>query len=433
MSKFFIEISDDVYVNHVGLTFIAGFLNSKNFSKLIGSASKIKKQSGVITDYDIIKTYIALITLGKPDFDNVEQYRNDKFFKKVLNLKTVPSAATLRQRFETYGEEMWSAIRQINIEFIANFLPEQTVEINGKPYMVLESDVTPMDNSASNKEGVAKTYKRFFGFAPMMSYSRGSGFMINNELRPGDAHTNCEGTDKYFSETIAMVKDITPYPWLAICDSGNDDRKLVTQFLSQGVEFIIKRNFRQESKDKYIDYAKQNGNEEIVRKGCSRYYSNWSRQAGEVAVPLTLVMTEITMDKNGQLLLAPEYYLDAYWNSLNLDPQTVEDLYHHHGTSEQYHSEFKSDLDMERLPSGKFSSNYSVMLVGMIAFNLLRITGNALLGTKEAPGRRGSRLRLRTVIQNIMYMAGQYIEHARQNILRIYKGYRWTPAFVRII
>jgi hypothetical protein len=116
-----------------------------------------------------------------------------------------------------------------------------------------------------------------------------------------------------------------------------------------------------------------------------------------------------------------------------LDPNKVEELYHNHGTSEECHSEFKSDLDLERLPSGKFSSNYTIMLFGMIAFNLLRIAGNELLETKNVPGKRGSRLRLRTVIQNIMYMAGQYIEHARSNILKIHRGYSWAPAFVQIM
>ena len=100
---------------------------------------------------------------------------------------------------------------------------------------------------------------------------------------------------------------------------------------------------------------------------------------------------------------------------------------------EQYHSEFKSDLDLERLPSGKFSSNYTIMLLGMLSFNLLRIAGKVLLQTKKVPGRRGNRLRLRTVIQNVMYMAGQFIAHARRCVLKIFRGYKWAQAFIMIM
>jgi hypothetical protein len=433
MNTFSIELSNNVYVNHVGLAYIAKFLNSKTFKFRIDRVSKIKKISGVIPDYDIIKTFIALITLGKTDFGDVEQYRKDKFFKKLLNLQSVPSEGTLRQRFETYDQDMWTVIRQINAELLAAYSSDQAIEINGKPYMKLDSDVTPLDNSGSNKEGVERTYKHFDGFAPMMSYYGRSGFMVNNELRPGKAHSNCPGTVEYFAQTIELAKRISDLPWFALCDSGNDDRKLVLQFLEKGVEFIIKLNFRKEPLEKYINYAKLNGTAIVLREGCTKYFCNWSRDAGDKSIPLSLIVIEKTMEKNGQLCLEPQHHVEAFWNSLNLDPEMVLELYHNHGTMEQYHSEFKSDLDLEKLPSGKFSSNYSIMLVGMLAFNLLRITGNALLGTKQVPGKRGNRLRLRTVMLNVIYMAGQYIDHARQNILKIYNGYQWTPAFEMIM
>jgi hypothetical protein len=430
MKTFSIELSKNVYVNHVGLVSIANYLNSKNVKFHIDRASKIKKSSGVITDYDIIKTLIALITLGKTDFNDVEQYRDDKFFKNLLNLKEVPSEGTIRQRFETYDESMWTSIRQINADLLVGHFSDQTIEINGKSFVRLDSDVTPLNNSASKKEGVGRTYKHFDGYAPMISYAGRSGFMINNELRPGKAHSNCPGTVEYFAQTIELAKQVKQHDWIAFCDSGNDDRKLVSLFLEQGVEFIIKLNFRKEPLEKYIDYAKQHGTAVTVREGCMKYFCNWTRDVGDKFVPLSLVVIETTMDKKGQFLLEPEYHVQAFWNSLNLEPEQVLELYHNHGTMEQYHSEFKSDLDLERLPSGKFKANYSIFLAGMLAYNLLRITGNALLQTGLVPGRRGSRLRLRTVMNNIMYMAGQFIAHARKYILKIYCDNPWTPSFV---
>lgn len=436
MNDFIIKTTDKNFVNHAGLPFISQFLNdSKTFSR-INIISKIKKNSGPISDYDIVKTCIALICLGKTNFDDVEQYRKDRYFKKTLKLKTVPSAPTIRQRLETYGEEMWTALRQISLEIVKAYFANETIEVNGVQYIVLESDVTPFDNSYTKKEGVTRTYKNFFGYAPMMSYVGKSGFMLNNELRNGDAHSNCDGTDKYFAETINFAKELGSYPLLSIMDSGNDDGKLISQFVEQGTEFIIKRNLRREPVEKYINYAKDNCESKRVDKktGSTIYYARWERQVGDHNIPIAVVVTEITMDyKTKQPCLIPLYEVNVYWNSLNLSADIVEEQYHKHGTSEQYHSEFKSDLDMERLPSGKFSSNYTIMLLGMIAFNLLRITGKQLLYTGMVPGvRRGKRLRIRTVLQNIMYMAGQYIEHARQSVLSIFKGNPWTPSFVLI-
>lgn len=434
MANFFVETTKKVLVNHSGLVFVAKYLNDVYFFSRINKISKIKKNSGVISDYDIIKTCIALICLGKTDFEDVELYRDDKYFKKVLNLHTVPSSSTLRQRLESYGSKMWTVLRETNAEWLQKHIADETIEINKVPYIILESDVTPMDNSGSKKEGVSKTYKLFEGFAPMMSYFGKSGFMINNELREGSCHSNCEGTDKYFEETIGLTKQLGSYPLLAIMDSGNDDSKLILDFKKLGAEFIIKRNLRREGIDKYKEYAMANGQKKASKRydGCTLYYSNWEREVEGEKIPISVVATEYKKDRKGLDYLMPQYDVEVYWNSLNLEAEQVEELYHQHGTSEQYHSEFKSDLDMERLPSGKFESNYGFMLLGMLAFNLLRFLGKELLVTGLVPGKRGLRLRIRTVLQNIMYMACQYVSKAHRNTIKVFEEYLWAPCFVAL-
>jgi hypothetical protein len=54
------------------------------------------------------------------------------------------------------------------------------------------------------------------------------------------------------------------------------------------------------------------------------------------------------------MLLEPETRVETYWTNLPGEATEVEHIYHQHGTSEQYHAELKSDLGVERLPSGKF-------------------------------------------------------------------------------
>ena len=70
-----------------------------------------------------------------------------------------------------------------------------------------------------------------------------------------------------------------------------------------------------------------------------------------------------------------------------LPDETVIDLYHAHEESEQYHSEIKTDMDVKRLPSGKFESNKLVLELTMIVYNILRIIGQESLKKKDAPGR----------------------------------------------
>ncbi len=65
-------------------------------------------------------------------------------------------------------------------------------------------------------------------------------------------------------------------------------------------------------------------------------------------------VTERTTDRHGQRLLPHDVVADTYWTSLPLpDPDVVAPC-HAHGECEQLHSELKSDMGVERLPSGKF-------------------------------------------------------------------------------
>ena len=111
---------------------------------------------------------------------------------------------------------------------------------------------------------------------------------------------------------------------------------------------------------------------------------------------------------------------NTHENLLGFDPASQgknvgRDPTHRHGTSEQFHSELKSDLDLERLPSGKFATNALVLSLGLAAYNVLRLCGQTALAENDAlPKERKipvakpmSRRRLRSAIQELMYFAAR--------------------------
>ena len=59
-------------------------------------------------------------------------------------------------------------------------------------------------------------------------------------------------------------------------------------------------------------------------------------------------------------------------------------LYYDHDRHEQFHSEFKFDMDLERLPSGKFDTNYLMRQLAAVAMNLLRLIGQNTLNEPDA-------------------------------------------------
>ena len=118
-------------------------------------------------------------------------------------------------------------------------------------------------------------------------------------------------------------------------------------------------------------------------------------------------------DADGNRLLIPTIEVNTYWMHLAGAASQACALYHDHGSSEQFHSELKSDLDIEQLPSGKLYVNRIVLLCGMLAFNLLRTLGQEVMVRADlAPVKiKVRRWRTKTVLQNIVYCAVRVIRH----------------------
>jgi hypothetical protein len=130
-------------------------------------------------------------------------------------------------------------------------------------------------------------------------------------------------------------------------------------------------------------------------------------------------VVERTIDRKGHPLLLPEYELEGWWTNLDLAAAEVIRLYNDHGTSEQFHSELKTDLDIERLPSGKFATNALVLALAGLTYNILRLIGQiGLLGEFSPVRHRAKRRRLKTVMQELMYVAARLIHSGRRVRLR---------------
>ena len=83
-------------------------------------------------------------------------------------------------------------------------------------------------------------------------------------------------------------------------------------------------------------------------------------------------LIERTVDRKGPPLLLPEREIEGWWTSLELPAAQVIALYADHATAEQFHSELKTDLDIERLPSGKFATNALLLALAGLAYNRSR-------------------------------------------------------------
>jgi hypothetical protein len=387
-----VEFTNERIIPASGLAVVGALLGKSGFIKKLNRMDVTSNRSQhQIKNGDIVLTYLGMLCMGKPYFEAVHEMDDDKdFYKTALANGLVP----------------------------------------------VDIDVTPMDNSKSKKEGVSRTYKGFDVYAPMMAYIGTEGYAINFELREGKQHCQ-KGTVEFLQETIKLCHKLTDKPLLIRLDSGNDSIDNVAVLMDTGCFFIIKRNLRRESTDDWFEMAKQYfQNVNSPRDGKTVYIgSDWktvtSKQFNkEFTLRTGYEITERTIDKYGQFNLVPDVEVETWWTNLGDPDEEIIRLYHAHGECEQFHSEVKTDMDLERLPSGKFATNALILELGMIAYNILRMIGQGTIGGRAPRQKRDvKRRRLRTVISNLIMMAGHVTMHARQLIIGLGKSNVWRHIF----
>src|SRR5690554_4818744 len=313
----------------------------------------------------MVRAYVGLLCLGKSDFEAVENFRRDRSFKESLGIGQMPSSARLRQRFDEQAEAMLPVTYDSSIEFLVNAKVPVTPLKTG--HVALDIDVFPMDNSGTKKEGVSYTYKGFDGYAPIAAYLGNEGWCLACELREGQQH--CQNEFIYTLERVLPnARRLTDAPLLVRLDSGHDAAETRFAQLERQADFILKWNPRSQDLDAWLACAEKHGHWTSPREGkrvaVFSVYEEQSFGGKSARFRRVIRVIERTFDKHGQALLEPEIELEGWWTTLaesDYNDAHIIALYRDHATSEQFHSEFKTDLDIERLPSGKFATNALIM------------------------------------------------------------------------
>jgi hypothetical protein len=232
---------------------------------------------------------------------------------------------------------------------------------------------------------------------------------------------------------LDYAERITRSKLLVRLDSGNDAIENIKVCRKHKADWIIKRNLRKESLEDWLEEAQAHGNWEFPREGKEVYTGETWRERDGKLYRVVFEVTRRTIAADGQKLLVPDIEVNTWWTSLKLSAKEVIALYHAHGTSEQYHSEIKTDLDLERLPSGKFATNATMLSLGLVAYNVLRLCGQGSLQEQRrlssedrAPiAKKVFRRRLRSVIQDLMYLSAKLTRHANRWRLSFWRNSPW--------
>lgn len=378
---------------------------------------------------DLAKSIVGLLSLGKSDFEAIEPFREDRFFKAALGLQKIPGSVWMRQRLDAKA----GAVREVTDELSLRLLERTQAPISAhRGYVCADMDTFVMDNSDTKKEAVSRTYQGVDGYTPIALYVGNEGWNLGLELRAGAQHSASE-TEYFLERTFPRLERVCAPDAKVLWrdDSGFDSARLLFAKaaererwagLGRSFDYLTKWNPRKQAKGEWVCRAEEAGAFVQARPGKRvglldlQVERAWKKE--KRSLRLVVRVTERSIDKKGQHLLVPDIQMEGWWTSLDVPVAEVIELYKHHGTHEQFHSEIKSDLDLERLPSGKFDTNDAILHLAGFAYNCLRLLGQLGLTGDIAPIRHpAKRRRLKTVLQEIMYRAAKFVAHARRLVL----------------
>jgi len=359
---------------------------------------------------------------------------------RALGLAGVPSSPTLRQRLDTHAASWFDLAAQLNHKLLASTVNGKAIDFGTLAcgYTPVDLDTFAMDNSATKKELVGRTYAGVDGYCPFAVYLGSLGYCLELALRPGVQHSASE-SEYNFERALPMAASLVSTPLLVRADSGFCSLKLFREITAQAAELkrevalLIKWNPRRAPVEAVAEARKADTSTQWVIHRPGKRECIWQEtlELAGVGSESNLArrvyrLTERTIDKHGVVLLLPDYVLEGWTTTLpaRFSATDIIALYCDHATHEQFgktpsqHSEFKTGMDLERLPSGKFDTNYLVCQLAALAMNLLRLIGQHTLNGPDAPVRHtAKRRRIKTVMQEMMFKAGRMIKHAGRWIL----------------
>ena len=187
MTDFYIKKLPYDLTSNAGLALVGQYMKRLGISA--GVDHKFPVGIGGIANSDILKSYLGLLVQGKNDFDAVEEFRGDDFFTRSLDVGTVPSCSTLRQRMDTHAPSWFELAREFNLALLSAQYATDPVDFGALPcgYMALDWDTFVMDNAGTQKEAVGRTYQGVDGYTPSATLPGLLGLLPGIGLAPGRA------------------------------------------------------------------------------------------------------------------------------------------------------------------------------------------------------------------------------------------------------
>lgn len=437
-----IEADGDGVVAHVGLHALGAFADRLGVGE--GLSARIPPAGERLPVHDrgkVLTQAMLMLAGGGESCADIEALRaQERLFGAV------PSDSTLYRTFRQIAPATLAGLWDAMAEVRAGVWRRSSVTNTTGP-VVLDIDATLVEVHSENKAGTAPTYKRGFGFHPMMCFADATGEALAARLRPGNAGANT------VTDHLAVLDDaIAQLPAEIAAGHRPGDpaelaaRPVVVRTDSAGCT----HGFVHGCRARNVGYAVVARSNRQIAAAISRTFtetiSRWAparRQDGEIrdragVAELTdlvdlsdwpegtrLIVRREPLHPGAQQTLFPstEFRYWGHYTDQPSDPVTLDTSMRAHAHVEDHIRRLK-DSGLCRFPFRDLDANRAWLAVVCFAGDLVRWFQLLCL-----PGPL-ARAEPKTLRWRLWHAPARLIRHARQDIVRILDGWPDAHAIV---
>lgn len=362
---------------------------------------------------EVIESFWVGVWLGAVRFSHTAMVRFDDALKEIFGWPRLPCVSTYTRFFKKFGRERVDrAFGKINTWFFDQ-IPQRTITLD------LDSSViTRYGKQEGSVVGYNPQKKGRPSHHPIMAFIADLRMVAHSWMRPGNTSSG-NGAKLFLSETINILGKHRI--GLLRADSGFFEGNFIEDLETRPLEYIIavKMNRRIKIDIQAIrNWIKVDGGIE-----CAEFEyqaGSWSKTR-RISVIRQLV--EDRPNSCGKYLFdMRDWRYQAYVTNLRLPVPEVWRLYRHRADSENRIEELKHDFGLAGFCTNDFYATEAAFRCVMIAYNLISLFRQAILGLKIQP-------RLQTIRFNCFAIGSWIGRKYRQKVLKVSLVHKRRPWF----
>jgi hypothetical protein len=425
---------------HVGLHALGCFADRLGLGDLLSAVIPVRGERLPVHDRGKMVVHAALMLAGGGEAcSDIEVLRSQP---EIFG--AVASDSTLKR---VIPEEITPEVRGALVGAIGEARAqvwERAGLMQGKKPIYLDIDATLIEVHSENKEGAAPTYKKGFGFHPLLCFADGSGDAVSGMLRPGNAGSNtAEDHIQVLDAAIAALPEDISAGHHPGDDPGLVRRQLVARTDSAGSthDFVAAMRARNVG---FMTVAGTNAQIQAAIFAAEASPGIWKparRQNGKrrkrsAVAELThlvdlsawpegtrLIVRREPLHPGAQRSLFPstEYRYWGFYTDCSGSPVSLDVTMRAHAHVEN-HIERLKDSGLCRFPFPELEANRTWLTLVLLAADLVRWFQ---LLCMEGPWKTA---RPKTLRWGIFHAPGRLVRSSRQHILRILDGWPFADA-----